>query len=108
MKYIEKNTKKIEVILMNTFTKKLKGLMFKKEPIKEAYLFENTNGIHTFFMKQNIDVLYLDKNYKILKVTNNLKPWKVLLPQKKVKHTIELPTNLATFIEGEILTIKEK
>ena len=108
MKYIEKKGKKIDVIYMNTFTKKLIGLMFKKIPIKEAYLFNNTNGIHTFFMRQNIDVLLLNKDNKIIKVIKNLKPWKVILPKKNVKITIELPVNLTTFIEGETLTIKEK
>ena len=108
MKYIEKNGKKIDIILMNSFTKKLVGLMFKKAPIKEAYLFKNTNGIHTFFMRQNINVLLLSKDYKILKVIKNLKPWKVIMPKKNVKYTIELPVNITTFIEGETLTIKEK
>ena len=109
MKYIEKNNKKIALIEMNNFKKKLIGLMFKKDKIKKAYFFKNTNGIHTFFMKQNIDVLYLDKDYKIIKIDSNLKPNKIVLPSKNIKHTIEMPESTSTnFIVGEILTIKEK
>ena len=65
--------------------------MFKKN-INYALKLKCT-GIHTFFMFSNIDVILTDKNNNILKVYKNLKPNKIILPQKNVYYTYELPPN---------------
>lgn len=83
--------KNINVIEANTFKQKLIGLMFKKKKIDYSLLLNNTNGIHTFFMFQSIDVALLDKDYNVVKMIKNVKPWRVILPKKNVKHTLELP-----------------
>ncbi|MBR3229987.1 MAG: DUF192 domain-containing protein [Bacilli bacterium] len=75
----------------NTFLKKLKGLTFIKE--FDYILKFKTNGIHTFFMKTNIDVILTDKNNNILYIYKNLKPNKIILPKRKVKYTYEMPVN---------------
>lgn len=92
------NNEKIKVKKANTFISKLIGLSFKKN-INYGLFFYNTNGIHTFFMRENIDVILLDKDFNILYNYNSLKPWKVLLPKKNVKHTLELPNNYAKYFE---------
>ena len=81
----------MEVKEAKTFTQKLKGLMFQK---KFDYILKfKTNGIHTFFMKTNIDVILTDKNGKIMYIYHNLKPNKIILPKKGVKYTFEMPVN---------------
>lgn len=81
----------MEVKEAKTFTQKLKGLMFQK---KFDYILKfKTNGIHTFFMKTNIDVILTDKNGKIMYIYRNLKPNKIILPKKGVKYTFEMPVN---------------
>lgn len=79
----------------NNFFSRFIGLMFKKKTIDFGLLLKNTNGIHTFFMFQNIDVVLLDKNYNIIFVFENVKPWRVILPKRGVKHTLELPLGYA-------------
>lgn len=87
--------KNMEVKEAKTFAQKLKGLMFKKD---FNYILKfKTNGIHTFFMKINIDVVLTDKNNKILYIYRNLKPNRIILPKKGVKYTFEMPIN--TFIK---------
>lgn len=108
MKRLKIKNNYINVIEMNTFLKKLNGLMWKKEPIKDCYIFKNTNGIHTFFMFQNIDVILTDKNFKVLKTYEKLSPWKVILPKKGVFYTIEAPLNISSLINiDEVLTFEE-
>lgn len=75
----------------NTFFKKFWGFMFKKKKIDYGLLFKNTNGIHTFFMFQSIDVVLLDKDFNKIYVYESVKPWRVILPKNGVKHTLELP-----------------
>ena len=65
------NDKKIELKEANTFFKELRGLMFKKH-INYALKFR-CNGIHTFFMKSNIDVILTDKHNNVLYTYKDLK-----------------------------------
>lgn len=89
----------------NTFIKKLKGLMFKKN--FDYILKFKTNGIHTFFMKTEIDVILTDKNNKILYIYKKLKPNKIILPKKNVKYTYEMPVNYIKNIKiGDYLNLK--
>lgn len=91
MKLIYDN-KCIEIKNCNTFFSRLKGFMFKKN-IDCALLFNNCNSIHTFFMKNNIDVIMCDKENTILYYYNNVSKNKIILPKKMVYKTIELPVN---------------
>lgn len=83
----------LNIFVADTFFKKLIGLSFKKKKIDYGLIFKNTNGIHTFFMFQNIDVILLDKDYNVLDLIENIKPWRVLLPKIGVHHTLEVPCN---------------
>lgn len=89
----------------NTFVKKLKGLMFINN--FDYILKFKTNGIHTFFMKTNIDVILTDKNHKVLYIYKNLKPNKIIFPKRKVKYTYEMPVNYIKNIKiGDELNLK--
>ena len=75
------------------FNYKLLGLMFKKN-INYSLLIKNCKSIHTFFMKENIDVLLLDKNNKILDIKRNIKPNKIIIfKSKKRTNILEMPNN---------------
>ena len=91
MKLIYKN-KDIELINCKSFYSRLMGFMFKKN-INYALLFNKCNSIHTFFMKENIDVIMCDKKNNILFYYNNLSKNKIILPKKNVYKVIETPTN---------------
>ena len=60
------------------------------------------NGIHTFFMKKNIDVIFTDKNNKILYIYKNLKPNRIIMPKKGVTYTYETPVNILKLKIGDI------
>ncbi|MBQ7136553.1 MAG: DUF192 domain-containing protein [Bacilli bacterium] len=89
MKIIISN-KSIPLKVANSFWLKFKGFMFKKN-INHALLFKNCNGIHTFFMKEEIDVILTDKENNVLYLYPNLGKNKVILPKKNVYNTYELP-----------------
>lgn len=82
----------IKIKEANSFISRFKGLMFKRDKIDYGLLFKNTNGIHTFFMFQSIDVILFDKDFNMLFSYSDVKPWKIILPKKRVKHTLELPS----------------
>jgi uncharacterized membrane protein (UPF0127 family) len=48
------------------------------------------NNIHTFFMKFNIDCVFVDENLVIKKISSNLKPFRVAGPVWSARSVIEL------------------
>lgn len=89
--YILINKKKIPLKYADSLIDKTKGLMFKKDIDYALRL--KCNGIHTFFMFSNIDVILTDSKNKILHIYKNIKPNRILLPKKGVYYTYELPAN---------------
>ena len=82
--------KEINLKEAKTFFKKLKGLMFQKEITYCLRL--KTNNIHTFFMKEPIDIIMTDKNNNILYIFKNVKKNKIII-KPKVYYTYEFPNN---------------
>lgn len=82
----------MKIVIANTFNKKLIGLMFKKN-ITYGMYFPKVNKIHTFFMKENIDIYGLDKDNNIITSKLNIKPNKIII-LKNAKNTLEIPINL--------------
>ena len=81
--------KNIKIILANTFYKRFKGLMLKKD-FKDGLLFTNLtdSSIHTLFMRFEIDIYFLDENRTIFEKTS-LKPWKFYKHKKQAKFILE-------------------
>lgn len=65
--------------------------------INSGLLFNNCSSIHTFFMKEPIDVIMLNNNNEIIYYYPNLKKNNIILPKKNVTKTIELPPNYFKF-----------
>ena len=82
----------LEIKIAKSFKDRLFGLMFKKN-ITCGLLFKNCNAIHTFFMKDEIDVIATDKSDNILKEYKNVKRNKILIAPKGTKNIYELPKN---------------
>lgn len=100
------HNKEIEVIECKTFLSRFLGFMGKKN-INTSLYFNHCNSIHTFFMKENIDVILCNKNNTILYYYKNLPPNKIILPKKNVTKVYELPINYFNFKTNEKITIKD-
>lgn len=96
MKLINKSTNteiSENLILADTFFKRLKGLMFTKElPYQNALQILPCSEIHTFFMNYCIDVLYLNSKNEIVYKNEELKPGKIGKHVKNAVSVIELPS----------------
>ena len=82
---------KMKIKTCKNHFEKFKGLMFQKNFNYGLKL--RCNGIHTFFMKENIDVILTDKDDYIVKIYYNVKPNRIILPKKNVYYTYEVPVN---------------
>lgn len=100
------NEKEIELVNCNSFFKRFLGFMGKKN-INYALMFDRCNSIHTFFMKESIDVIFCDKNNKILFFYKNLGKNKIIFPKKNVYRVFETPCNTFECSINSYLTIKK-
>ncbi|SHH96974.1 DUF192 domain-containing protein [Clostridium grantii] len=92
-----------EVIIAKNFYSRLKGLLGKENlPENQCLIIYPCKSIHTFFMKFPIDAVFIDKNYKVLKILKNIKPGKTSSYVKKSWAVIEMPVN--TLVESKIST----
>lgn len=65
------------------------GLLRKSNP--RSLLFRTNLGIHTFGLKEAIDVLVLDGNFRVVKLKQNLKPDFLFFWNPKYNLVLELP-----------------
>lgn len=96
-KIVINNKNIINIDIASTFMERLLGLMGKTNFNGLLFKQENSHrifsSIHTSFMRESIDVIYLDENMDITEMTT-LKPWKLYIPQhNNTKYIIELPEN---------------
>ena len=95
----------MKIILADTFFKRFKGLMGKKD-FEDTLLFTNLtdSSIHTMFMRFEIDIYFLDKN-KIIYDKVSLKPWKFYKPKKRAEYILETKKNKLKLEIGDSLDL---
>lgn len=57
----------------------------------EALWLEPCNAVHTFAMRFPMDLLFLDKGGRALRLIENLRPWRIGGPVRGAKVVVELP-----------------
>ncbi len=79
----------------NTMFTRIKGLLGKKAlPIGQALILARCNSIHTMFMKFPIDVLFVDKDYRVIKIITSFAPFRISGIYLRASFTIELPAGI--------------
>ncbi len=72
-----------------SFSDQILGLLKKSNP--RSLLFKTNAGIHTFGLSEDIDVIVIDTNFKIVKFKKSLKPNSIFFWNPKYNCVIELP-----------------
>lgn len=98
------------VVYATSFFDRLKGLIPYDGLLKNEGMFLfNCTSIHTFFMSFAIDCYFLDKENRVLKIANNLKPYRFFIgPFLDVKHVLEvasLSEHSLDIDKGDILRV---
>lgn len=91
MRILQNQIELCDAAVANTFCTRFIGLMFKKHlDDASGLLIQKCSGIHTCFMRFNIDVIYLDKDYTVI-FAETVTPWRIGKIVKHTKHVLELP-----------------
>ncbi len=96
LKNITKNKILINKIkLCKNFLNKSIGLILHKKLNDKGLVFickkEKKKSLHMIFVFFPIDVLYLNKNKRVIEMKKNFKPFSFYIPEKKAKYILELP-----------------
>lgn len=87
----------------NTFSTRLKGLMFRKTPLhQEGLWIVPCNSIHMCFMYFAIDAVFLDQNKQVVKLVHSLKPWRFVAPVQGAHSVLELPVGTIEQLRLEV------
>ena len=75
----------------NTVLKRMIGLLNRGQFNKgEGLLLDRCHGIHTFGMRFSIDVLFLDKDFCVIRAVKALPPYRTCVVKKSV-YVLEVP-----------------
>ncbi len=78
--------------LANTFVSRGIGLLNRRnlEP-SEGLIIWSTQSVHSFFMRFPIDVVWADKNNKVLHLYPNMVAWRISKHLFRARYVVELP-----------------
>lgn len=105
---VNKNHTGLRIEVAENFSKKLIGWMNRKPVVDEGLMLFSCNSIHTFFMRFNIDVVFLNARNQVVKILPCFTPWKVIPPVLRAINVLELPAGKAqehSIAVGDTLTL---
>jgi uncharacterized membrane protein (UPF0127 family) len=82
------------------FLDKTFGLLISSNP--RSMLFKTRFGIHTFFMKESIDLIVLDKKNRVVGFKINVRPNRIFLWNPQFDTILELPSGTVKKSKTEI------
>ena len=88
-----------------SFKHRLIGLLRSKALAEDEALMLSPGGsIHTFGMRYPIDVAFLDRQLKILRLAPHLPPWRICYAPSKTKHVVELRAGMVQALQLKVDT----
>jgi uncharacterized membrane protein (UPF0127 family) len=84
-----------DLIIASTHWTRFRGLMATRAdqfPPGQGLWINPSHGVHTFAMRFPIDVVYLDRDRKVIHLEEDLKPWRMAAIRAKATSVIEVPT----------------
>ena len=69
----------MRVKIAKGFFERMIGLLGKKSMSKdEVLVIENCKSVHTFFMRFPIDIVFIDRDSKVVNIFQNVKPFRLI------------------------------
>jgi uncharacterized protein len=75
----------------------------------EGMLIDRAGSVHMFFMRFPIDVVFLDRDWRVVGIRHRLRPWR-LAGAKRAVAALELPAGAAAeagLEEGDVLSLEQ-
>ena len=88
---------------------RLRGMIGRRfSDTMDAMIFPGCNAVHTFFMTIPLDVLFLDRENRVVRVVQYLRPWHPGILAGKATTTVEFPAGTLTGVKpGDRISFQE-
>ena len=76
----------------------------------EGMLIDRAGSVHMFFMRFPIDVVFVDRDWRVVGVRHGLRPWRVAGARRAVA-ALELPVGAAAAVgieKGDVLALEDR
>ena len=88
---------------------RMRGLLGRRSlPAGEGLLLKPSGSVHTFFMRFPIDVVFLDREQRVVRVASSVVPWRTAAA-KKARSVLELAAGEAArvgLVAGSVLRLE--
>ena len=82
----------------DTMLRRMRGLLGRGSlPADEGLWIDPCDAIHMFFMRFSIDAIFIDEHLQVVRVCEDLKPWRMARGGKHAHSVLELPPGKAAF-----------
>ena len=82
-------------VLADTALARMRGLLGRRElPNGEGILLKPASSVHMAFMRFPIDAVFLDRDFRVMKVASDLRPWRAA-GSRGAKAVLEIPAGEA-------------
>jgi uncharacterized membrane protein (UPF0127 family) len=89
--------------LANTFWSRLRGLLGRTSLQEgEGLVLVGEKSIHTLFMKFPLDIVYIDKNYQVLRADENMVPYRLGPFMSRSVYVLEVPVGTIAATETQV------
>jgi uncharacterized protein len=82
-----------------------RGMIGRRFEDFDAMIFPRCASIHTFFMTQRLDVIFLDAQKRFLASHQAVRPWRFLFGPRHSSVVIELPVGALCGIQIQLLDL---
>lgn len=86
-----------KITVADKFWARMRGLMGKKDLKQgEGLLLAPCNAVHMMFMRFPIDVIFMDRDFVVIKILESFKPWRVSPVVRVAFQVVELMAGTAS------------
>ena len=90
-------------VIADTLSARIKGLLGRKKLGEgEALVIKPCNSVHNFFMRFSIDLLFVDRQDRIVKIVQAMPPFRLSSISLNASYVIELPAGIISSTQTKI------
>ena len=79
--------------MAETSARRAKGLLGRDHlAAGEGLLFKHCSSLHTFFMRFAIDIAYIARDGRVLKIAHSVPPFRICVAPLRAHYALELPS----------------
>ena len=93
-----------EYKLCESIFSKIRGQMFRKKIIPMVFVFnkEQRIDLHSWFVKEPIDIIYINSAWEVVEMVHEFMPRKIHKPKKKAMYVLEMPAGTIAQTDTEV------